>query len=150
MNTVGVLLSKREWSKLLSQKNKKDEIWHIYAKKGRELDLKIQFFTLVDLSLESLKTQAIEFQNNAMIKMEIIDIPSIIYNPTMFYKKKNIKKLRELSNHPKIQVINEHHIIKKKELSALMDSYFDIKIDFDEEYEDDDSIFTLYVLAQKS
>jgi glutathione synthase/RimK-type ligase-like ATP-grasp enzyme len=149
MNTVGVLLSKREWSKLLSQKNKKDEIWHIYAKKGRELDLKIQFFTLVDLSLEGLKTQAIEFQNNSMIKMDIIDIPSIIYNPTMFFKKKNIKKLRELSNHPKIQVINEHHIIKKKELSALMDSYFDIKIDFDEEYEDDDSIFTLYVLAQK-
>jgi hypothetical protein len=94
MNTVGVLLSKREWSKLLSQKNKKDEIWHIYAKKGTELDLKIQFFTLVDLSLESLKTQAIEFQNNSMIKMEIVDIPSIIYNPTMFYKKKEYQKIK--------------------------------------------------------
>ncbi|MFJ5760056.1 YheC/YheD family protein [Neobacillus sp. NPDC093182] len=149
MNTVGVLLSKREWSKLLSQKNKKDEIWHIYAKKGRELDLKIQFFTLVDLSLESLKTQAIELQNNLMIKKETIDIPSIIYNPTMFYKKKNIKKLRELSNHPKIQVLNEHHIIKKNELCALMDSYFDIKIDFDEENDADNTVFTLYVLGQK-
>lgn len=88
MNTVGVLLSKREWSKLLSQKNKKDEIWQIYAKKGKELSLKIQFFSLIDISLESLKTQAIELQNNSTIKKDIIDIPSIIYNPTIFYKKR--------------------------------------------------------------
>lgn len=149
MNTVGVLLSKREWSKLLSQKNKKDEIWHIYANKGRELDLKIQFFTLGDLSLESLKTQAIELQSNSMIKKDTIDIPTIIYNPTIFYKKKNIKKLRELSNHPKFQVLNEHHIIKKKDLCALVDSYSDIKIDFDEENDPDNTLFTLYVLGQK-
>jgi hypothetical protein len=149
MNTVGVLLSKREWSKLLSQKNKKDEIWHMYAKKGRELGLKIQFFTLTDISLESLKTQAIEHQNNSMEKKDKIDIPSIIYNPTIFYKKKNIKKLRELSNHPKFQVLNEHHIIKKKELSALIDSYSDIKIDIEEENDADNTLFTLYVVGQK-
>jgi glutathione synthase/RimK-type ligase-like ATP-grasp enzyme len=149
MNTVGVLLSKREWSKLLSQKNKKDEIWHIYAKKGRELDLKIQFFTLTDISLESLKTQAIEIQNNSMIKKDTVDIPSIIYNPTIFYKKKYNKKLRELSNHPKFQVLNEHHIIKKKELCALLDSYSDLKIDFEEENDANNTLFTLYVLGQK-
>lgn len=146
MNTVGVLLSNREWSKLLSHKNKKDEIWHFYAKKGRELDLNIQFFTLAHLSLESLKTQAIELQNNSMIKKDTIDIPSIIYNPTIFYKKRNIKKLREISNHPKIQVLNEQYTIKKKELIALMDSYLDIKMDFDEE---NDTNYTLYVLGQK-
>lgn len=148
METVGVLLSKREWSKLLSKKNKKDEIWHIYARKGKELNLKIQFFTLNDISLESLKTQAIELQNNSIIK-EIIDIPSIIYNPTMFYKKKNIKKLRELSNHPNFHVINEHHIIKKKDLCALIDSFSDIKIDFDEEDDTNNTYFTFYVLGQK-
>jgi glutathione synthase/RimK-type ligase-like ATP-grasp enzyme len=148
METVGVLLSKREWNKLLSNKNKKDEIWHIYARKGKELNLNIQFFTLFDISLESLKTQAIELQNNSIIK-ETIDIPSIIYNPTMFYKKKNIKKLRELSNHPKFQVLNEHHIIKKKELGALIDSYSDIKIDFDEENDANNTLFTLYVVGQK-
>ncbi|WP_342432067.1 YheC/YheD family protein [Neobacillus sp. FSL H8-0543] len=149
MNTVGVLLSKREWSKLLSQKNKKDEIWQIYAKKGKELSLKIQFFSLIDISLESLKTQAIELQNNSTIKKDIIDIPSIIYNPTIFYKKKNIKKLRELSNHPKFQVLNEHHIIKKKDLSALLDSYSDIKIDFEEEIDPNNTLLTFYVLGQK-
>ncbi|MDQ1004185.1 glutathione synthase/RimK-type ligase-like ATP-grasp enzyme [Neobacillus niacini] len=149
METVGVLLSKREWSKLLSKQNKKDEIWHIYARKGKELNLKIQFFTINDISLESLKTQAIELQNNSLVKKDTIDIPSIIYNPTMFYKKKNIKKLRELSNHPKFQVLNEHHIIKKKELGALIDSYSDIKIDFDEENDANNTLFTLYVLGQK-
>jgi glutathione synthase/RimK-type ligase-like ATP-grasp enzyme len=150
METVGVLLSKREWSNLLRKKNIKDVIWHIYARKGKELNLKIQFFTLNDISLESLKTQAIELQNNSMIKKDTIDIPSIIYNPTMFYKKKNIKKLRELSNHPKFQVLNEHHIIKKKELCALIDSYSDIKIDFDEENDANNTLFTLYVLGQKN
>ena len=148
METVGVLLSKREWSKLLNKKNKNDEIWHIYDRKGKELNLNIQFITLSDISLESLKTQAIELQNNSIIK-ETIDIPSIIYNPTMFYKKKNIKKLRELSNHPKFQVLNEHHIIKKKELGALIDSYSDIKIDFDEENDANNTLFSLYVLGQK-
>ena len=149
METVGVLLSKREWSKLLSQKNKKDEIWHIYARKGKELNLKIQFFSLIDISLESLKTQAIEIQNNSMIKRDTIDIPSIIYNPTIFYKKENIKKLRELSNHPKFQVLNEHHIIKKKDLCALIDSYSDIKIDYDEDNDTTNTLFTFYVLGQK-
>jgi glutathione synthase/RimK-type ligase-like ATP-grasp enzyme len=147
--TVGVLLSKREWSKLLSKNNKKEEIWHIYAKKGKELNLKIQFFTLNDISLESLKTHAIELQNNSRIKKDTIDIPSIIYNPTMFYKKKNIKKLRELSNHPKFQVLNEHHIIKKKDLCALIDSFSDIRIDFDEENDANNTLFTFYVLGQK-
>jgi glutathione synthase/RimK-type ligase-like ATP-grasp enzyme len=149
MENVGVLLSKREWSRLLSKENKKDEIWHMYARKGKELNLKIQFFTLNDISLESLKTHAIEIQNNSMIKKDTIDIPSIIYNPTMFNKKKNIKKLRELSNHPKFQVLNEHHIIKKKDLCALIDSYSDIKIDFEEENDANNTLFTIYVLGQK-
>jgi glutathione synthase/RimK-type ligase-like ATP-grasp enzyme len=149
METVGVLLSKREWSKLLSKKNNKEGIWHIYARKGKELNLNIQFFTLIDISLESLKTQAIEFENNSIIKKNTIDIPSIIYNPTMFYKKKNIKKLRELSNHPKFQVLNEHHIIKKKDLCALLDSYSDIKINDDEENDTNNTLFTFYVLGQK-
>ncbi|MFP7299302.1 YheC/YheD family protein [Neobacillus niacini] len=148
METVGVLLSKREWSKLLRNKNNNNDLWQIYARKGTELNLTIQFFTLNDLSLESLKTKAIEFENNSIIKKNTIDIPSIIYNPTMFYKKKNIKKLRELSNHPKFQVLNEHHIIKKKDLCALIDSYSDIKID-DEENDTNNSHFTFYVLGQK-
>ena len=67
----------------------------------------------------------------------------------MFYKKKNIKKLRELSNHPKFQVLNEHHIIKKKDLCALINSYADIKIDFDEENDANNTLFTFYVLGQK-
>lgn len=150
MENVGVLLSKREWSRLFSKKYKKDEIWHMYARKGKELNLKIQFFRLNDISLESLKTRAIEIQNNSIIIKDTIDIPSIIYNTTMFYKKKNIQKLKELSNHPEFQVLNEHHIIKKKELCALVDSYSDISIDFDEEIDDNNTLYTLYVLGQKN
>nr|WP_263325969.1 YheC/YheD family protein [Neobacillus sp. Marseille-Q6967] len=149
INTIGVLLTKREWNKLKSRKHHVEGIWHLYANKAKELNLNLQFFSLYDVSMESLTTQAIEIRNSLVIKRGTIDLPSIIYNPTRFYKKNNLKKLRELANHPKFQILNEHHIIKKKNLFDLINSYTNRKLNLESE-NNPYSLLTFYVLGQKS
>jgi len=152
METIGVLLSMSEWNQLKRKKDKKDGIWHLLSLKGEEINLKIVYFTLQHISLQLLKTDAIEIEKNSGIKKSKVDIPSIIYNPTKFYQKKYIKMLRDLSNHPKFQVINEHHIIKKKNLFELLRAQPDLNKHLKKGKENDqnNAPLTFYVLGQKS
>ncbi|MEH7352352.1 YheC/YheD family protein [Neobacillus drentensis] len=152
METIGVLLSIREWNHLRRKKHNDDGIWHLFAVKGEELSLKIVYFTLQHVSLQLLKTKAIEIEKDSGIKKHTIDIPSIIYNPTKFYQKKYIKLLRELSNHPKFQVINEHHIIKKKNLFELIQAQSELNkyLKNGKENDQNNAPLTFYVLGQKS
>ncbi|WP_066320430.1 YheC/YheD family protein [Bacillus sp. FJAT-29814] len=152
METIGVLLSIRDWNHLRRNKDDtKKGIWHLFAVKAEELNLKIVYFTLQHISLPLLKTEAIVIENNAETKKQTMDIPSIIYNPTKFFQKKYIRLLRELSIHPKFQVINEHHVIKKKNLFELIQAQSelirDIKIDNEKEH--NNAPVKIYVLGQK-
>ena len=151
METIGVLLSIREWNHLRRNKDNKNGIWHLFAVKAEDINLKIVYFTLQHVSLPLLKTEAIVIEKNSEIKKETMDIPLIIYNPTKFNQKKYIKLLRELSNHPKFQVINEHHVIKKKNLFKLIQAQSDLYNHLQNEKEDDpnNASMTIYVLGQK-
>lgn len=150
METIGVLLSIKEWNHLRRNKDTKNGIWHLFTEKAEEINLKVVYFTLQHVSLPLLKTEAIEIENSE-IKRQTIDIPSIIYNPTKLYQKKYIKQLRELSIHPELQIINEHHVIKKKNLFELIQAHSDLKEDVISETENEHNHppVTFYVLGQK-
>ncbi|WP_066391389.1 YheC/YheD family endospore coat-associated protein [Neobacillus mesonae] len=150
MDTIGVLLSRREWNNLRRNKNIKDGFRHFFTKKANELKLKVVFVTLDHMDIPDFKTEALEIGENAEIKKMRIDIPSIIYNPTKFYLKKYIKKLRELSNHSRIQVMNEHHIIKRKNLVELIQSKPELNIKLEKENDSDQVPLNFYVLGQKN
>lgn len=149
MDTIGVLLSVREWNYLRRKNNKKDGIWHLFAEKAQELNLKIVYFTMQYCSLQNLKTEAIEIEKNAGIKKYTVDIPTIIYNPTKFYQKKYIKFLRELSSHPNFLVINEHQMIKKKNLYELIEEHPDLNLNLEREEDQNIAALSVLILGQK-
>ncbi|WP_223282737.1 YheC/YheD family endospore coat-associated protein [Neobacillus kokaensis] len=150
MDTIGVLLSTREWNQLRRKNNIQDEIWCLFVEKAQEFNLKIVFFTLQHISLKTLETEAIEIEKNLSIKKSTLTIPSIIYNPTKFFHKKNIKFLRELSSHPNFLVINEHQIIKKKNLHELIQAHPDLNLYFEDETVQSNVALNVYILGQKS
>ena len=80
-----------------------------YVKKGEEYNLEVVFLPIDNISIIEGKSEALAIKNNTIIRKGMVDIPSIIYNPTKFNRKKNIKTIRELSQHPNIHLINEHH-----------------------------------------
>ena len=80
----------------------------------------------------------------------MVDIPPIIYNPTKFNRKKNIKAIRELSQHPNIHLINEHHHLNNKYVFEILQSQSEVAEYVQSEMEQVDSSFTFYLLGQKN
>jgi hypothetical protein len=146
--TIGVLLSNREWKKLQQQEEQCEPWVYHYAKIGMELGTEVTFFSLQQLSLIDQKGKAYSFtEDGAVIEKGPIPIPTIIYNPTKYNLKKNIKKLRALTQIPGIKVINEHHYIKKKHFINLLQSCEELSPFIP--LERSDFPYVLYVLLQK-
>ncbi|MBU8879972.1 YheC/YheD family protein [Bacillus sp. FJAT-29790] len=148
-DSVGILLSKLEWKRLIHNTGKGDGYFHQYAKKGEELDLNILFFTIQNVSLKDLKAESIKINGDSVVKMGRVDLPGIIYSTKKYNKKENIKKIRKLSQHPDLHIINEHHLIKKENLYELIKSYSEFNKYMAEDDTQEISPFTIYLLGQK-
>src|SRR5690606_10251189 len=147
-DTLGILLSKREWNKLKHSKIDENSCYYQYVKNGEHLNLEVVFIPISNISIIEGKTEALVIKNNLLTYKGMVDIPSVIYNPTKFNRKKNIKTLRELSLHPHTQVINEHHVMKEKYVFDIIQSRFEIeKYRLSEQVEPH---LTFYMLGQKN
>ncbi|MGM0904480.1 MAG: YheC/YheD family protein [Bacillota bacterium] len=146
--TIGVLLSNREWKKLQQQEEQCEPWVYHYANIGMDLGTEVTFFSLQDISLIDQKGKAYSFsEDGTVIDKGHIPIPTIIYNPTKYNLKKNIKKLRALTQIPGIKVINEHHYIKKKHFINLLQSCEELSSFI--HLERSEFPYVLYVLLQK-
>ncbi|TXC92804.1 hypothetical protein FS935_00970 [Metabacillus litoralis] len=146
---IGVLLSTQELKKLKKQVNKVDGMPYEYLEKGKELGSQIAFFSIKDVSINEHTVEAYMLQNERM-KKETIKIPSVIYNSTKINLKRNIKKLRQLSQMSTVTVINEHHVIKMNHLFELIKSKPELSDYLPKEKKYFGTPFTLHVLAQKN
>ncbi|MBS4194936.1 YheC/YheD family endospore coat-associated protein [Lederbergia citri] len=147
--SVGILLSKREWRRLIRNTGKRDGYIYQYAKKGEELKLNILFFTIQNVSINDFRAESIKIDGDSVFKVGKVDLPEIIYSTKKYNKKENIKKIRKLSQHQDLHIINEHHLIKKEDLYELIKSYsvFDKYMVEDDTKETSSS--TIYLLGQK-
>jgi glutathione synthase/RimK-type ligase-like ATP-grasp enzyme len=149
-NTIGILLSKREWKKLTDQEEQHETCAHQYSRIAKDLGIEVAFFSIHDISILEQKGKSFSLEHDGtVIKNDSAPIPSIIYNPIKYNLKKNIKKLRALSQIPGIKVINEHHYIKKKHFFNLLQSCEELAPFIDINSRKSEYPFFLYVLLQK-
>ncbi|MBS4203237.1 YheC/YheD family protein [Lederbergia citrea] len=149
-NTIGILLSRREWNKLNRANFDLETSFYHYAKKGEELNLEVVFIPINNISITEGKAEAIVIKNNTIIHKGMVNIPSIIYNPTKFNRKTNIKMIRELSQHPNVHLINEHHVLKDKYVFDIIQSQPELQKYVNNEIYQTDSSITFYLLGQKN
>ncbi len=119
-------------------------------KKGKNTILEVVFLPIDKISMIEGKSEALAIKNNTIIRKGMVDIPPIIYNPTKFNRKKNIKAIRELSQHPNIHLINEHHHLNNKYVFEILQSQSEVAEYVQSEMEQVDSSFTFYLLGQKN
>ena len=147
---IGILLSKQVWKQIKNNKYLNKVNLYQYVKKGEELGIETAFFTINNVLDNNRTVEAYRIENESNLKEGTINIPSIIYNPTKLFRKKNIKRLRQLSQHPEIQVINEHHHINEQSLYELVKSKSELQAYLDNGMKKFVTPFTIHLLAQKN
>lgn len=148
--SIGILLPWREWKKLIQNKNLKDGRFKYYAEIGALLNASLIFLPINKINIEDLKGEAAIVRKKSIVFIGNTTIPSVIYCPTKFTRRESIKKLRELMQMENLQVINEHHIIKKKDFFELMSSSSELKGFLGRDNEVRAIPFHFYVLGQKN
>ncbi len=145
---IGILLSKRQWN-AFKRDNEDVSAFIQYDIKAKELGRKAIFFTLDHISLKENEVTAFELSGENLKNFGIIKIPYLIYNPTKYNKKTNIKKLRELAHSKNIKLINEHHVIKQKHLSEIIQSNEMLKSLTSTKENSANPLFVITVISQK-
>lgn len=148
--SIGILISWREWKKLIQNKDLKAGRLKYYAEIGAKLNISLIFFPINKINPQELKGEAAIVRNKSIVYIGNTVIPSVIYCPNRFIRRESIKTLRELIQEENLQVINEHHIIKKKDFFELISSSLELKGFLGKEGEAREIPFQFYVLGQKN
>ena len=67
-DTVGILLSRREWNKLNRIEGEHKPCMYQYAKKGEEHNLEVVFLPIDKISMIEGKSEALAIKNNTIIR----------------------------------------------------------------------------------
>lgn len=148
--SIGILISWREWKKLIQNKDLKVGRFKYYAEIGAKLNTSLIFFSITKVNPEEFKGEAVIVRDKSIVYIGNTAIPSVIYCPNRFIRRESIKKLRELMQEDNLRVINEHHIIKKKDFFELISSSSELKGFLGRERNAREIPFHFYVLGQKN
>lgn len=147
---IGVLLPKRDWARLNHLKEENNWAIYQYVYAGEKLNCEIFFMTLDKINTKEMKADVAIVKENKVIKRSKFNLPSIIYSPSKYHKKVNIRKLRDLSRNPNVHVINEHHLIKKRDFLNIVSSHPDLEPVVDQESENTDECHSILMVCQKN
>jgi hypothetical protein len=121
---IGIILSKRQWNRFTQvQWNEDDSFVFQYAKTGEELKLEVLFLNIDGLLVNERKGNAFIIKEQEIILLGLVDIPSIIYNPTNYHRKKNNRTIYELALQSGVTIINEQNNIKNKPFLDLIETH---------------------------
>lgn len=144
---IGILLSKSQWKEIIIEKNKNSYCFQYYYS-AKKLGKNVVFFTLDHLSLKEDQVEAFQLKDDLLNEVSLIKIPQLIYNPNKYNKKKNIRKLRALVQSNRIKLINEHHLIKQKHLTEILESH-KLNIILKNEIGQELPLYIIHVVCQK-
>ncbi|MEH7082978.1 YheC/YheD family protein [Neobacillus drentensis] len=121
---IGIILPKRQWNRFAQKKlEEEDSFVYQYAKTGEELNLGILFFNIDELRVNEHSGQAFTIRGEEIDLLGFVSIPPIMYNPTIYHKKKYNKTIFELAKQTDTIVINEQNNLKKKPFLDLMKTH---------------------------
>jgi hypothetical protein len=149
-STMGIILSKQQWNRLAQEELNDDDSYVLqYAKAGEELNFDVLFINIEGLLVNERKGNAIMIKDEEIVLLGFVDIPSIIYNPTNYHRKKNNRTIFELAQQTGVTLINEKNNIKNKhflELIATHPALKDINLIAENQIP---TSFSFYILGQK-
>jgi hypothetical protein len=148
--SIGIILPKRQWNRLAHEQMDDDDSFVFqYAKSGEELNLNVLFFNIDELLVKEYKGKAFIIKEQEIVLIDEVKIPSIIYNPTIYHRKKHNRIIFELVKQTGVTVINEENTIKNKIFLDLMGSHSALKDVIKIAENPPLPSFSFYVLGQK-
>jgi glutathione synthase/RimK-type ligase-like ATP-grasp enzyme len=126
--SIGIILPKRQWKRLVQEQlNDDDSFLFQYVKSGEELNLNVLFFNIDELLVNECKGEAFIIKEQEIVLIGVVNIPSTLYNPTSYHRKKHNRTIFELAKQPGVTIINEQNTIKNKTFLELLGSHHALK-----------------------
>ncbi|MEH6906504.1 YheC/YheD family endospore coat-associated protein [Neobacillus drentensis] len=149
-NSIGIILPKRQWNRLAQEELTEDDAFVFqYAIAGEALNLDILFFNIEELQVNERKGNAMMIIDEEIVLLGFIEIPSVIYNPSNYHRKKNNRTIFELAQQTGITLINEKTNIKNKHFLDLMATHPALKDVNLVTRNQNPTSFSFYILGQK-